>query len=79
MDVHVGNTIIKECLLDYLKGKTVVMVTHAVAFAKCADEIIIMKKGEIVAKGSYEDLKDAAYFKEIEEYKPDEDTNEEEV
>lgn len=45
VDVHVGNSIVKDCILNYLKGKTVVLVTHAIAFAKYADEIIIMKKG----------------------------------
>ena len=53
VDVHVGTSIIKECILDYLKGRTVVLVTHAIAFAKYADEIIIMKKGEIVEQGTY--------------------------
>lgn len=53
VDVHVGNSIIKECILNYLKGRTVVLVTHAIAFAKYADEIIIMKKGQIVEQGPY--------------------------
>lgn len=53
VDIHVGNTIVKECLMNYLKTKTRVLVTHAISYAKYADEIIIMRKGQIVERGTY--------------------------
>lgn len=53
VDIHVGNTIVKECLMNYLKTKTRVLVTHAISYAKYADEIIIMRKGQIVERGAY--------------------------
>lgn len=44
------------------------MVTHAIVYAKYADFIVVMKKGEVVEQGSYEQVRDSPYFKEIEEY-----------
>jgi ABC-type transport system involved in cytochrome bd biosynthesis fused ATPase/permease subunit len=43
----------KETLLSHLKGKTILMPTHAVKFASMADEIILMEKGRIVRKGHF--------------------------
>lgn len=48
-----------------MKGKTVVMPTHAIKFASYADEIIVMKKGRIVRKGAYDDISDTPEFKEL--------------
>ncbi len=56
VDVHVGELIVKETITEFLKGKTVVMPSHAVKFASFADEIIVMKKGRIVRKGNYRDI-----------------------
>ena len=33
VDVHVGEFIVRETIRDYLKGKTVLMPTHAIKFA----------------------------------------------
>lgn len=46
----------RETLQGYLKGKTIVMPTHAIKFAEMVDEIIIMDKGRIVRKGNYRDI-----------------------
>lgn len=48
VDVHVGNFIVKETVLNYLKDRTRLMVTHAISYAKYADHIVVMKRGEIV-------------------------------
>jgi ABC-type multidrug transport system fused ATPase/permease subunit len=53
VDVHVGNFIVRETVLNYLQDKTRVMVTHAIMYAKYADYIVVMKKGEVVEKGTY--------------------------
>jgi ATP-binding cassette subfamily C (CFTR/MRP) protein 1 len=65
VDVHVGNFIVRETVLNYLQDKTRVMVTHAIVYAKYADYIVVMKKGEVVEKGTYEQVRDSPYFKEI--------------
>lgn len=56
VDVHVGKFLMEKTILEYLKDKTVLMPSHAIHFAEQTDNIIIMKKGEIVNQGSYIDL-----------------------
>jgi ABC-type bacteriocin/lantibiotic exporter with double-glycine peptidase domain len=56
VDVHVGEFIVRETFGDFLRGKTVIMPTHAVKFTPYADEIVVMKKGRIVRKGHYKDI-----------------------
>ena len=57
LDAHVGENIMKNCIVEYLKGKTRVLVTHAVHFLDLADKIIIMKNGEISWQGNYDAFK----------------------
>jgi ABC-type multidrug transport system fused ATPase/permease subunit len=42
VDVHVGEFLMRETLKGYLKGKTIIMPTHALKFAEVVDEIIVM-------------------------------------
>ena len=37
VDVHVGEFIMRETLQGYLKGKTILMPTHAIKFAQMVD------------------------------------------
>jgi len=37
VDVHVGDFLMKETLLGYLKGKTIIMPTHAIKYAEAVD------------------------------------------
>ena len=37
----------KNCIIKYLKGKTRILVTHALQYVSFADKIIYMKDGEI--------------------------------
>lgn len=54
VDVHVGEFLLAESIKKQLRGKTVVMVTHAIKFAHFADVIILMKEGGIVAQGNFQ-------------------------
>ena len=54
LDVHVGEKIMKNCIIDHLKGKTRLLVTHSLNFLDVSDKIIIMKNGEISWQGNYE-------------------------
>jgi ABC-type transport system involved in cytochrome bd biosynthesis fused ATPase/permease subunit len=56
VDVHVGESILKEAIGTLLKGKTVIMATHATKFAHYADRIILMDRGSIVAEGDYQTI-----------------------
>ena len=58
VDVHVGRFLMKETIFKYLKGKTIIMATHAIAYAEYADEIIIIKNGRIIHQDSYESIRD---------------------
>jgi ABC-type bacteriocin/lantibiotic exporter with double-glycine peptidase domain len=65
VDVTVGSFIVEQTLKQYLRGKTVVMPTHALKFAAEADHIIVMEKGRIVKSGSYQDISNSEEFKKV--------------
>lgn len=46
----------RETLRGYLRGKTIIMPTHAIKFAEIVDEIIVMEKGRVVRKGHFRDI-----------------------
>jgi ABC-type multidrug transport system fused ATPase/permease subunit len=46
----------QECILKYLLSKTVVYVTHQVEFLSSADLILVLRGGEIVQAGNYDEL-----------------------
>ena len=56
LDIHVGTYILRECILDYLRDKTRLLVTHNVNYLKFCDHIIVMKEGAVEWQGSYEEL-----------------------
>ena len=65
VDVHVGDFLMRETLKGYLKGKTILMPTHAIKYLEVVDEIIVMEKGRIVRKGRYDDICDTPEFTKI--------------
>ena len=40
LDVDVGMKVINNCILDFLKHKTVILVTHALQYLEYSDKII---------------------------------------
>ena len=67
VDAHVGNFILKECFVGYLKDKTRVLVTHKFESLKYVDYIYIFNKGQIVQEGTLEALQETEIFQEIKE------------
>ena len=67
VDAHVGNFILKECFVEYLREKTRVLVTHKFESLKYVDYIYIFNKGQIVQEGTLETLQNSAIFQEIKE------------
>ncbi|XP_014227213.1 probable multidrug resistance-associated protein lethal(2)03659 [Trichogramma pretiosum] len=60
VDSHVGRGIFEKCIKSFLKGKTVVLVTHQFHYLKNVDHIVILGDGEIQAQGSATELLDSA-------------------
>ncbi|XP_039114192.1 ABC transporter C family member 4-like [Dioscorea cayenensis subsp. rotundata] len=56
VDAHTGSEIFKECVRGALKEKTVLLVTHQVDFLHNADCIYVMRDGNIVEAGNYDEL-----------------------
>jgi len=50
--------IIHENLQSFFKGKTVIIVAHRLSTVKNADQIIVLRNGEIVEQGSHSQLVD---------------------
>jgi ABC-type multidrug transport system fused ATPase/permease subunit len=56
VDAHVGNALFNNCILNYLQGKTRLLVTHQLQYASKADHIIVLSEGRICEQGSYSEL-----------------------
>lgn len=65
LDAHVGKTVMKKCIVKFLKGKTRILVTHAIQYLKYCDEIIYMSGGSIAWKGNYSNLQQQEFYKNI--------------
>ena len=56
VDANVANLLYKNCINGYMKYKIRVMVTHQVQHLKDADQIIVLKNGQIELKGTHSDV-----------------------
>lgn len=55
LDANTEKAILNN-LTDFFKGRTVVVVAHRLSTVKNADQIIVIEKGEIIEKGTHEEL-----------------------
>ena len=65
LDAHVRKQIFMQVFQNILKDRTRILVTHAIDFVHLADRVLIMKEGKIAAQGSYDELKDNEYMKQV--------------
>ncbi|XP_077392260.1 ATP-binding cassette sub-family C member 4-like isoform X4 [Festucalex cinctus] len=56
VDTEVGKHIFEECICGLLRNKPRVLVTHQLQYLQAAHEIVVLKEGQMVAKGSYREL-----------------------
>ncbi|KAK5646965.1 hypothetical protein RI129_005429 [Pyrocoelia pectoralis] len=56
VDAHVGKELFDRCIMGYLKGKTVILVTHQLQFLKDVHHIIIVEDGSVKAQGTFDEL-----------------------
>lgn len=54
LDASVRKLLFQNVIVNHLRDKTVVLVTHAIDFIHLADKIYLMDEGEIVAQGSFD-------------------------
>jgi ABC-type bacteriocin/lantibiotic exporter with double-glycine peptidase domain len=47
LDSNIKKKVFKHVFMDKLKGKTRVLVTHAIDYLHLCDRIIVMKNGQI--------------------------------
>ncbi|XP_070711625.1 ATP-binding cassette sub-family C member 4-like [Pempheris klunzingeri] len=56
VDAEVGRHLFEQCICGLLKNKPRILVTHQLQYLKAVDEIIVLKEGHMVAKGTYTEL-----------------------
>uniref|UniRef100_A0A8C3G639 ATP-binding cassette, sub-family C (CFTR/MRP), member 4 n=1 Tax=Cyclopterus lumpus TaxID=8103 RepID=A0A8C3G639_CYCLU len=56
VDAEVGRHLFEKCICGFLKNKLRILVTHQLQYLQSADQIVVLRKGEIVAKGKYAEL-----------------------
>jgi ATP-binding cassette subfamily B protein len=61
VDMETEHAIIRS-IAGYLRGHTCIVVSHRIAPLADAQEIVVMERGRIVAKGSHEELLEASPF-----------------
>lgn len=76
LDINVGKAVMEEGILKHLKSRTVLVVTHALAFLPYFDNIYVMEEGRIILSGNYTQLQENSKFNEI--YKDLKETQEKE-
>ncbi|KAJ3584308.1 hypothetical protein NHX12_014804 [Muraenolepis orangiensis] len=59
VDAEVGRHIFEQCICGILKNKTRILVTHQLQFLKVADQILVLKEGNVVAQGGYTELQES--------------------
>lgn len=65
LDINVGKAIMEQCILGYLKGKTVLVATHALAYLPYFHKIYVLDEGEIIIEGNHDELSNNERFNEI--------------
>ncbi|CAJ1086990.1 multidrug resistance-associated protein 4 [Xyrichtys novacula] len=56
VDAEVGRHLFEQCICGLLRNKPRILVTHQLQYLKAADQILVLKEGHMVAKGTYTEL-----------------------
>ena len=65
LDANVGKKVMKDCIVEYLKGKTRIVATHALQYLKYMDRIFYIESGMIKWVGSYKELLEQKFFDDL--------------
>ena len=56
VDVRVGRELFENCMRTLLRDKMVLLVTHHMHYVRQADCVVLMREGEIVSSGTYQEV-----------------------
>ena len=63
VDAHVGQHLFEQCILTLKKrNKCIILVTNALQFLRSSTSIVVLREGQIVESGSYDDLLSTGYW-----------------
>ena len=62
LDANIGKKIMNDLIINYLKNKTRVIVTHALQYLQYMDRIIYMKNGRIEWSGTFQEILNQEFF-----------------
>ena len=62
LDANIGKKIMNDLIINYLKNKTRIIVTHALQYLQFMDRIIYMKDGRIEWTGTYQEILNQEFF-----------------
>ncbi|CAG5018055.1 unnamed protein product [Parnassius apollo] len=65
VDTRVGKHLMSECITGLLQNTTRILVTHQLHHLKAADNIIILRNGEIETQGTFKEVSGSPLFKEL--------------
>ena len=65
LDANVKRKIFTNVFTGALKDKTRILVTHSVDFLHLVDKILLLKDGEIILSGKYEDIEDDPNIRQL--------------
>ena len=63
LDSHVGESIFTDLIKNYLKNKTVLVVTHALQYIPMMNKVLYIDEGKIIFFGKPEDAMNLPFFK----------------
>ena len=63
LDAYVGMKIFNQVFVDYLKGKTRIIVTHALQYVSYTDRVLYMNEGKIQWFGNANQLETQEFYK----------------
>ncbi|XP_035600972.2 ATP-binding cassette sub-family C member 4-like [Oncorhynchus keta] len=56
VDAEVGRHLFEQCICGILKNKPRILVTHQLQYLQAANQILVLKEGHMVARGTYSEL-----------------------
>ena len=65
VDAKVGEHIFQKCICEYLSSKTRILVSNEVSHMTTADQIVLLSKGNVLAKGSFVEMMESGVLNTV--------------